>query len=445
MAFIGIDIGSTSIKGGWLDLRAGEIGDVLSEPFPEPIGGLPSGHFEIDPQPVVERVRELIERMLRRNGPCDGIVTCSQMGGILLTDRSGKQATNYLSWRDQRTLEQHPGGKGTYFEVLREKTTERDFDAIGRELKPGGGSAVLFWLAENGKLPTGECRAMGLGDYVLSSLCGKEPVAEATLALGMVDLSRGEWHRPWFERLGFGSLDWPKLGSVDTWMGRYPTAAGGIPCYPAIGDHQAALFGTDLTERELSVNASTGAQVSVLTESWKGGDYQTRPYVGGRYLNTITHLPAGRSLNGLVDLLTALPERAGVNLPDPWGIIRQELERTSRTDLKVDLAFFASSVGDRGSITNVRLENLTVGDLFRGALENMAKNFSNAARRLGDSGAWDRVVLSGGICQKLPLLRELIGEEIPGPQRTVQTSEETLLGLLKLAKHIEAQQEGTGR
>jgi hypothetical protein len=134
-----------------------------------------------------------------------------------------------------------------------------------------------------------------------------------------------------------------------------------------------------------------------------------------------------------------------MTLPDPWEIIRAELDRTPITDLHVDLAFFASAVGDRGALSNVRLENLTVGNLFLAALENMAKNFSGAAERLGNSSAWDRVVLSGGICQKLPLLRNLIGRQIPGPQRSVRTSEETLLGLLKLAGYIEHQHEGTRR
>ena len=132
MAYLGIDIGSSSIKAGWLDLRAGEIADVLTEPFPDPIAGLPVGHFEIDPDPVVERVRELIVRMLRRNGPCDGIVTCSQMGGILLVDETGACATNYLSWRDQRTLERLPSGRETCFDLLQQRTSERDFNLIGR-------------------------------------------------------------------------------------------------------------------------------------------------------------------------------------------------------------------------------------------------------------------------------------------------------------------------
>lgn len=436
MAFIGIDIGSSSIKAGWLELQTADITDVLSLPFPEPLTDRPAGHFEIDPLPVISAVRDLLARLIRRNGPCEGIVTCSQMGGILLVDPDGKPLTNYLSWRDQRTLQPHPGTKENYLDLLRRRTSERDWEVIGHELKPGGAPSLLFWLAENDKLPSGPALALSLGDFVLSRICAAPPVSEPTLALGLIDLSRNDWHRPWFEKLGFGSILWPELRTIRDWAGKFPSEQGLIPCAPAVGDHQAALFGTDLVLRELSVNASTGAQVSLLSESWKSGDYQTRPYFGNRYLNTVTHLPAGRSLNALVDLLTTLPERAGQRVEDPWTLITRELERTPRTDLEVDLAFFASAVGDRGSIDNVRLENLTVGHLFRASLENMARNFSAASRRLGDPSAWDRTVLSGGICQKLPLLRDLLADEIPGPQRTVQTSEETLLGLLKLARHI---------
>jgi hypothetical protein len=57
---------------------------------------------------------------------------------------------------------------------------------------------------------------------------------------------------------------------------------------------------------ELSVNISAGAQASLLTSRFQPGGYQTRPYFDGLYLNTVTHIPAGRSLGILLDLLCEL-------------------------------------------------------------------------------------------------------------------------------------------
>jgi len=47
-------------------------------------------------------------------------------------------------------------------------------------------------------------------------------------------------------------------------------------------------------------------------------------------LNTITHLPAGRSLNVLVDLLTELARAEGLVLADPWKFIAESAARADR-------------------------------------------------------------------------------------------------------------------
>jgi sugar (pentulose or hexulose) kinase len=435
MKFIGIDIGSTTIKAGVLDFDRGGVKAVRSQPFPAAIAGLPTGHFEIDADAVVEAVRRLLEEIGPLCGHCAGIVACSQMGGVLLTDADGMAVTNYLSWRDQRTLEPHRPGR-SYVDELRHRTSDDDWDRIGRELKPGSAAPLLFWLAETRKLPAKAATALGIGEYVLSRLCRSSPVAEPTLALGLLNLPLDCWHTDWFSQLGFGSLAWPALGDVSRPVGELSLGGASVPCYAAIGDQQAALAGAELVEGELSLNISTGSQVALVTSAWTPGDYQTRPYFDGRFLNTITHLPAGRSLSALVDLLVELPRTEGHPVRDPWSTIAQAVERTKATDLDVNLAFFASAVGDHGHIQNIRLEDLTIGSLFRAAFRNMADNYLHCADRLAPQHDWTRVVLSGGLPQKLPALREMIVERFGGDYRMVDTPEETLHGLLCLARRM---------
>ena len=78
------------------------------------------------------------------------------------------------------------------------------------------------------------------------------------------------------------------------------------------------------------------------------GDYQTRPFFDGRFLATITHIPAGRSLNALVGLLSELAEAQGLSLADPWPYIVREAGEASETGearMRVDLFALYTALG----------------------------------------------------------------------------------------------------
>jgi hypothetical protein len=206
-----------------------------------------------------------------------------------------------------------------------------------------------------------------------------------------------------------------------------------IPCYTPVGDYQSALAGAFLREGELSLNISTGSQVSLLRPQADFGNYQTRPFFDGRFLRSITHIPAGRSLNILVKLLSELAQAQQIELADPWAYITRAAAAAQNRELKVNLAFFNSTCGDHGAITDIREEELTVGHLFRGAFQNMADNYFASALRLSPQQEWGRLVFSGGLAQKIPLLRELICAKFQADYRMCATTEDTLLGLMALA------------
>src|SRR6185295_18972949 len=115
-------------------------------------------------------------------------------------------------------------------------------------------------------------------------------------AFGALDLSTGRWHEEVIGKLGLESLRWPEVRASGAVVGKWR----GAPCFTAVGDQQCALAGALLAERELSVNIGTGSQVAILSDSAMAGPHQTRPYFGGRFLRTITHIPAGRALSALL-------------------------------------------------------------------------------------------------------------------------------------------------
>lgn len=455
MYYLGIDVGSSFIKGARLLPEAGTLDRIRRRPFPAPLGQRPAGHFEIDADQVARCVRELIDELLQeRPLECEGIFFCAQMGGVLLASRDGRAISPYYSWRDQRTAERDLGGGESCLQRMLARLDVDTLCAIGNEVRAGSASALLYWLVERDALPA-RAIPLALGDYVIARICDCEPRTEYTQALGTLDLRTRDWCWPLFARLGVADLVWPALTGTTDPAGELRIGGRTVPCFAAIGDHQAALAGVQLDADELSLNISTGSQVSRLTERFEPGDYQTRPYVDARFLNTITHLPAGRSLDVLVNLVTEISRRIGpaqasaplASAPvesellesasleaDVWDYLAKAAERAVDSELRVQLTFFPGPLGERGSIEGISTDNFSVGSLFRAAFNSMAENYSICAERLRGVRSWERLAYSGGLAQKLPLLRAMIGERLPGLSRLCDLREDTLMGLLHLAQ-----------
>ena len=431
MKCLGIDIGTSSIKGAVLNLEECAVGEVIKEDFPAPILGLPTGYFEVEPSRIREVVENLLVRLLDLAPEVSSVHWTGQMGGVILVDEVGNALTNYISWRDQRTLEPYSSGDGSYYKLLERRLTRTRMEELGNDCKPGSALSILFWLAEHGELPDSAI-PLALADYVAMRLCGAEPVAEYTSALGTLNVQTNHWHREAFDELGIQELQLPLLVDAYHVVGEMAAHGSAIPSYPSVGDHQCALAGTRLRKNELSINVSTGSQIGLLVDDYQPGDYQVRPYFDRQYLKTLTHLPAGRSLNVLIDLLSEIPQAQGLEVENLWHYIT-EAAAAVETDLNVDLAFFEGPMGSRGEIRNITVDNLNVGTLFRAAFEDMADNYEVCASRLSLEKDWKGLVLSGGLVGNCEILRRLIVERFDCPVRLSATSEETMEGLLILA------------
>lgn len=450
MAFIGIDLGTSFIKGGLLDLERLAVTRVRRAPFPAALPGLPPGHHEVDPRQVMDAARGLVDELAAASELVEGVALCGQMHGLVLTTARGEPRSNVITWQDGRALEPHPAGQGAYFDLLRQRISSEHLRQLGNELRPDQPLARLFWLAEQGRLPDRDLFLASLPDFVAASLCAATPCTDLTNAAAhaALNLETGDWHWELLAGLGLDSLGWPRILPHGAVVGRLRLAGRDVPCYTPVGDYQASLLGSLLAEDELSLNVATGAQVSMARPGLVFGDCATRPYVGepgrgisapsrvqaaGRCLITVPNVPAGRSLAALVRLLSELAVMQDVALADPWPAIVAAAAAVSRPRMHVDLAFFDSSCGDQGAITHIREEELTVGHLFRAAFENIVDNFYAAALRLAPEPSWRGLALSGGLVQRIPFLRDLIDERFGVPSRLSPTEEDTLLGLLALA------------
>jgi len=431
LSTIALDIGSTSIKGAVLDLEAGRLVSVCSLPFPDPIENLAAGQIEIDPKAIVAQVLEMIQQLAEPLSQRCSLWICGQMGGLILADDRGRAKSNYISWRDQRSLHAS-GGIRSSMETIRLDWPESVFASLGRELQAGSTSTLLHWLSEHRKLSDGVL-PLSIADYCVSQLAKKPGTMHATHAIGLLDLSKWDWHYSAMERIGLGDLWWPELIRDTSAVAQCTIGSRFFQVHGSYGDQQCALYGAGLEPGQLSINMSTGSQVSTLCDAFKSGPYQTRAYFDHRLLNTITHLPAGRSLNAMMELLTELSGSDEDNMSRAWKTAAEKMAEVESTDLTADIAFFASPFGNSGSISNITTENLTVGHWLLAACQAMVKNYSQAASRFGEMSQWRSLLLSGGLADRLPRLAELIKDQFRLPIMQ-QTGEETLLGLLRLAQ-----------
>jgi len=357
---------------------------------------------------------------------------CTQMASMVLANEAGEALSNCIGWRDQRTTMPRPGHPGTWHQAVEERLAQYRQE-LGNELPPGSPACFLFWLHEQNLL-SGAAIPLTLANFILCNLCAAKPTVDATnaLAYGLLDIEKREWHQNAIRELHLENVQWPEIVNDEAVVGSMKIRNHSIPCFAPVGDYQCALVGTMVATRELSLNISTGSQVSRITERLEKGNYQTRPFFEKTFANTLSHLPAGRALNVLVDLVTEIERKRDGSSRDPWEYIKQAAFAAQDTDLDVTTTFFAGPCGDRGSIANIREGNLTVGTLFRSAFNDISRNYYDCALRIWPECSWENLVISGGLGRKLPLLQEMIRDRFQSSIRLCRSEEDALLGLLIL-------------
>ena len=439
MSFIGIDLGASFLKGAWLHPEQRKLGPVHREAFPGFQAGLPPKWREVACEDILAAVERLIERLIGAHGePCAGLLLCGQMHGLFLAHEDGTAASNFISWQDSRCREIPAGGGASHYEVARAKLGPGLIAELGNEFRLGLPVATLFAMAQTGQL-TPNTAPLALADFVAMRLTGCAPVTDATNAAahGLLSVATRKWHTEALSALGLTGLRLPRIQTPFDPVGYCRLGHQEFPVYTPIGDQQAALLGAGLVLGEVSLNIATGSQVSAIVKTSEPGDWQLRPYPDGTWLRTVTHLPAGRALNPLIHLCSELAAAQGTPVQDPWGQIARLAELADPRDLTANLCFFPTPLGERGAITEIREDEISVGHLFRAAFRSMAENYALAARQVAGAG-WSRLVFSGGLVQKLPVLQGEILQRLGSAHRFAAHSEDTLMGLLGMSARIAA-------
>jgi sugar (pentulose or hexulose) kinase len=202
-----------------------------------------------------------------------------------------------------------------------------------------------------------------------------------------------------------------------------------IPIYTGVGDHQCAVLGAGNTEETISLNLGTGSQVGLINS--KSNTAEKRPYFNGKLMSVLTHIPSGRAFNTYIGFLSEINPNI-----DYWKLLSEiNVDNLIKSSLNIDLAVFSSAWNYNifKGISGINENNFTLKNFLSSLIYSYIKQFENAIEYIGDKR--DKIVLSGGISEKLPVIRSYFAQKYDiCPHET--KIDETFLGLCIIIDNV---------
>lgn len=439
MKYVAIDIGSSFIKAAVLDTDKFEIIGHNTVQMPQPFSS--SGKcFEVDAELIFVAVKKILEGYVTKLGSdLSGILFSTQMHGFVLADQTGYPLTNYISWQDERCLEEMPAGGKTYLQYLETIISREDMAATGVYLKAPLALCNLFTLLEQGFVPPAQARFCTLGSYIILRLTGSN-VCHLTNAAptGFADIVNGKWNEKLINTIGCEKLIFPELKNSLDICAYYRQQDLVIPVYPDIGDQQACVLGCMARpQQDVNINIGTAAQLAIIKREF-GAEYgEVRPFFDDYYLHTISRMPGGRNLDVLIEFIQDIGEKIFNVVQEKnaiWDKIICRTDAAATQGLQVNTSFFKTMESDSGAITNINNTNLSLETLFSAAFADFAVTYDKYIDRFcSDRGTIERIVFSGGVACKNPVLMKVI-TEITGLKGILPPmADEVFVGLFRIA------------
>ena len=418
---VGIDIGTTNISVTVLDILSREVLEVYSV---QNLSGSdsPLGFREFDADWVLLKVKQLVKYLCSRYEKITSLGITGQMHGVVCVDRNGKAVTPFYNWQDFRANEKRNGV--TYCELIKEKT--------GFEVFAGYGAATLYYNHLNGLLPQNAHSFATIMDYVAAALAGKSEIVmhpSNAASIGLFDLRKNDFEASAFQTLGL-PLVLPRVTKELCVIGAYH----GIPITVPIGDNQASVYGSIQEEQNmLLVNYGTGSQISAVVESVaeQTEELDIRPYVNGDYILCGCALCGGKSYEILEKFFSEYARYLGGSSGTQYELMNRMSEQAyqEKTMLHVSTTFLGTRKQPerKGEILGISPSDFSPKALVLGVLQGIVNELFDFYKAMRLEGG-KRLVASGNIVQKNPVLRLLLRDTFGCKVELVNHREEAAFG-----------------
>lgn len=394
MKFILVDFGASRIKGALYDSAQNKIIDTVSVPSPSLTNHSEYPAFTV-PLKLYRLAFENVVMLLDKSSDDIPIYTCFEMHGFSLYN-------DYVSWKDSRAdLSQ----------------ADSFFKETGMRLKAGMAYSTLRKMnVQRARIGT---LARAITDYSfgnhISLVASQGFVSKHTRELSSYIIDQ------------FGSLECDPIangliGTVNIHNKQYQI-------YGGIGDLQAALLGAGLgSTSDIVINLGTGSQVAKISMDLTG---DLRPIERDLWAQVITHIPSGRALDVIAELVE--PSRF-------WSLWSKLTVKDilAADPAQVDLNLFSSSWKYSSQTGVIKLkENQCIRQFVAAVAASWLNQYQEAVHMLDPANKLIRVAVSGGMAHKSKFVLDYFVYR--DPARTyfnprLLSNEETFDGLITLTK-----------
>ena len=379
----------------------------------------------------VEKLKETFIQIVETNylkHKYDGILICSEMHGFLVTDNNNQAKSNYISWKTERSTLGNPSD----FDILKSQIEPIFLKKTGMNPRACYPIFNLCSMTKNGEFTGG--KIVSLPEWI-ATLGGKSTnKAHVTMSagLGFYNIYTNQFDKELVDVIKSDIFFNDVVKDIEI-AGFISIKGDEIPIYTGVGDHQCAVLGAGNDCNTISVNLGTGSQVAII--NLKNDFCEKRPFFNGDLLSVITHIPSGRMLNSFINFLKTINPNT-----DFWQELDNiTIKELTKSNLNMDLSIFKSAWNyTNGSlISNINEDNFTKENYMASLLRNYIFQYKNAIEKLHPDNMYNKIVLSGGIPSKLPIIKEYLNI-ITDKKYTITYNkpkyDETLLGLQIISK-----------
>lgn len=434
--FLLLDFGATRVKSAITNVDDGSISHIKDFPALQNCSKT-QNHHEISLNDLKEQFLSICSLYYNQlEIKFEGIVICSQMHGFAVLDKNNNPVTEYISWKDERSLE--IVDNTNTFSLITEQIT--GFKKItGMIPRPGLPFMNLIHFAKLSSY-SNDYKIITIPDWLSLSSNDSTQISHETMiaGLGFYDINKKQLS----EELIYTAKE---LAHIDiytnditqniTVSGYWHVESKKIPIYTGVGDHQCAVLGAyNIPEETISINIGTGSQIAVIDK--KVLTAELRPYFDSSRLATITHIPAGRVISEFLRFIEDICKNCTNQEIDSWKIMANlEKNEILNSTLYFDLATFNSAWNYKGggSISGISGNNLNLKNYLTSLIRCFTEQFLSVIKIIDPKQELETCIISGGIPKRLPVLAEIISDKSGYNVISTANIDETLIGLRTLA------------
>ena len=424
-----IDFGASRVKTALL--RQGELTDIQSRASVFPCN-TENGKYETDVFAIKDIFLSLV-KSYSANTKLSGIFICSEMHGFALLDNNNAPVSNYVSWKDERCLNEIDGISS--FDLLKKNLGNSFFEKTGMNLRPCYPIFNVFHMARSKEISS--AKIVSLPEWLCC--CGGKSlnVSHCTMSagLGFYNIYENIFDKDLINSAAKNNINLSfNRPSKEVEAGGYIEIDGkDIPIFTGVGDHQCAVLGAGNDKNSISVNLGTGSQVAIINLA--NANCEKRPFFNDQLLSVITHIPSGRALNVYVNFLKSINPNI-----DFWQKLSGvSIEDIKKAALKINLAVFESAwnYDSGGSISAIGENNFNLNDYLASLLKEYAEQYAKAIYNLKPPKNFNKIILSGGIGAKLPAVGKYLNVLTGFPVSITDSAyDETIAGLKIIADNV---------